>query len=140
MENIHFKSKALLVPLMQEYQVSALWMWTDNPVKEWYKQQSVQQLLNSMSSSDQLLFSYSRVNIVDMAKYVEHWPQKSPKQQIKIKIVAPYPQGRATVCYLAAKLGYETNSCEGKLLWERSAACNGQGALSQLGCREGGHY
>lgn len=127
MENIHFKSEALLVPLKQEYCISASWLWADNQIKEWYNQQFNN--CSAVSFSDQLLFFYSRVNIVDKAKYVEHRHTKKPKQQIKTKLVAPYPQGRAAVCSLATSLGYERNSCKDKLLWERSAAHHRQGAL-----------
>lgn len=77
MENRHFKSEALLVPLKQEYCISASWLWADNQIKEWYNQQFNN--CSAVSFSDQLLFFYSRVNIVDKAKYVEHRHTKKPK-------------------------------------------------------------
>lgn len=63
---------------MQEYQVSAFWMWADNQVKEWYNQQFNN--CSAVSFSDQLLFFYFRVNIVDKAKYVEHRHTQKTKQ------------------------------------------------------------
>lgn len=135
MENIHFESEVLLVPLKLEYQVSAFWMWADNQVKEWHNQQ-----FNNCSASDQLPFFYSRVNTVDKAKYVEHRHTKKPKQQIKTKLVAPYPQGRAQPVLLqpllvVREIPVEANFCEREVLHTtgRELCQAGQGGWALLG-------
>lgn len=121
---MHFKSEVLLMPLKQEYQVSAFWMWADNQVKEWHNQQ-----LNNCSASDQLLFFYPRVNTVDKAKYVEHrHTKKTPNNKSKQNWWLHTHWGEPSL-FSTANVGYERNSCEGKFLWERNAGHHGQGAL-----------
>lgn len=132
---MHFKSEVLLMPLKQEYQVSAFWMWADNQVKEWHNQQ-----LNNCSASDQLLFFHPRVNTVDKAKYVEHRHQKKPQTTNQNKTGGSIPTGENPVCSLQPMLvmreiPVKANFCEREMLHTmgRELCQAGQGGWVLLG-------